>query len=340
MVNSTSDTWTPQGWTPSPNGRGSIDIIWACVVTISLCTWSILCVNVPAPNETLLETCLRKVKVAAICCLGPEFLLFLAIGQWQSAKRSFEDFRHLGYSQWTMKHAFLADMGGFVLETEDKVSMPLTVKQLHYLIVEGYICDDRVTTEVILDKTIIDDRNKTDAVVRVITVAQTLWFVINCIGRGIQHLAVTTLELTTLGFIATALAVSFFWAHKPADIKTAQVLRINATVADIRTRAGIVALDEWYRTPLEFLDPKQSYFGIFWVYNISILRRLHLVSAQRHRPITSIPDDNSPDITCQECFIAIPFTAIFWAINIAGWNFWFPTPIERNLWRIASFVLG
>ena len=81
MVNITADAWTPQGWTSSPNGRGTIDIIWASIVTIFLCTWSVLCINVLAPDETFLKTCLRKVKLAAICGLGPEFLLVLAMGQ-------------------------------------------------------------------------------------------------------------------------------------------------------------------------------------------------------------------------------------------------------------------
>ena len=36
-----------QGWTSSPNGRGTIDIIEACFITIGLCAWTMLCLNVP-----------------------------------------------------------------------------------------------------------------------------------------------------------------------------------------------------------------------------------------------------------------------------------------------------
>ena len=241
-----------------------------------------------------------------------------------------------------MKHAFFADMGGFILETGDEVSIPLTAKQLHYLVVEGYISEARVTTEVISDKNVIEDKNKTDTVVRIITIAQTLWFIINCLGRAIQHLAITTLELTTLGFVATTIGVSLFWAHKPADIKIAQILKIDVTVNAIRSKAGIVALDNWFRTPLEFVDPKQDYFAIFWIYNVNILRKLHVVSERRHRPITSIRDDNFPEISFRNGYLwmAIPFGAVSCAIIFAGWNFWFPSPIERILWRISSLIFG
>lgn len=41
-----------QGWTPGPDGRGTLDIIWSCGVTMVLCSWSILCMNMPGPKES------------------------------------------------------------------------------------------------------------------------------------------------------------------------------------------------------------------------------------------------------------------------------------------------
>ena len=49
--NSSSENGTStarQGWTSSPNGRGTVDIIWQCSSTIFLCCWTVLCLNVPS----------------------------------------------------------------------------------------------------------------------------------------------------------------------------------------------------------------------------------------------------------------------------------------------------
>jgi hypothetical protein len=39
---------TDLNWRPGPKMRGSYDILSICVVTISLCVWSALHVNIPA----------------------------------------------------------------------------------------------------------------------------------------------------------------------------------------------------------------------------------------------------------------------------------------------------
>src|SRR5271168_2665592 len=41
-----------QGWTPSASGRGTIDIIWSCALTMFLCSWSVLCLQVPSEKDT------------------------------------------------------------------------------------------------------------------------------------------------------------------------------------------------------------------------------------------------------------------------------------------------
>jgi hypothetical protein len=68
--------------------------------------------------------------------LGPELIMTLAAGQYCSAKTSLDEFRASGFGpkQWTLKHAFLADMGGIILETPDCPPFPISSKQLHYLV--------------------------------------------------------------------------------------------------------------------------------------------------------------------------------------------------------------
>ena len=277
----------------------------------------------------------HKTLLFCLGVLGPEFVLGLALGQWVSAHRSVEEFKSSGYPQWSITHAFLADMGGFVLHARDWVPFPLNAKQVHYLVAEGYIPFSAVG----LDKRVISDRNKGDGMVRVITVFQILWFSLNCLGRAIQHLAITTLELTTLSFIICTLGTYVFWAHKPMDVGTAIVLEPNTTIADILIRAGDKAKEPYKSTPLDFVCSDLWSWRLYWVYGINILRKIGIVVPTKRRPIDKIPDDNFPPLGPRGLAIFFPFSMAYAAVPICGWNFYFPTRIERILWRTSSLTM-
>lgn len=66
----------------------------------------------------------------------------------------------------------------------------------------------------------INDRTRGDILSKSIAVLQATWFVVQCIARGIQQLALTELELTTLGFCSVSLVTYIFWWYKPLDAKT------------------------------------------------------------------------------------------------------------------------
>ena len=76
------------GWVPQNGGRGTFDILSACILTIFLCCWTSVCVNIPAATEAKWQRFLDKAKLAGVGILGPDFLLLIAIGQYESAKRS------------------------------------------------------------------------------------------------------------------------------------------------------------------------------------------------------------------------------------------------------------
>jgi len=288
--NNSSNSSSTQGWTPSPDGRGSFDIIWSCVSTIFLCSWTVLCVQVPALDEDEWVLFRRKFYLTCLGIAGPEFILMLAIGQWASARRSLKEFQLSGYKDWTMNHAFFADMGGFVLHPRDWTPFPIDAKQLHYLVVKGYLPYPAI------NKRVIADRNKIDGLVRFITVGQTLWFIANCITRSIQHLAITTLELTTVAFIFCTLGTSFCWAHKPADVDRAIILETNCSIADILREAGDCAREPYRNTPLDFVSRKEWSWSLYWSHWINLLRGLKIVFRPKVRPINRFPNDTFPEL--------------------------------------------
>lgn len=75
------------GWVPDPNGRGTSGLIISCLLTLGLCVWSALHLNIPAKEESHREYWLRRVKWAACGVLLPELVVLLAWRQWTSAGR-------------------------------------------------------------------------------------------------------------------------------------------------------------------------------------------------------------------------------------------------------------
>ncbi|EHK45897.1 hypothetical protein TRIATDRAFT_39935 [Trichoderma atroviride IMI 206040] len=188
------------GWTMSPDGRGTMDILWTCIFTTFLCTFTILCLNLPARNESSLRVQGRKILWMAIAIAGPEFLLTAAAGQLAAARDSVKAFHALGHTSWTYRHGFYANMGGFELQPLDGAPFPINSKHILWLMSRGYIEFPTISDEELLDK------SKKDTVAKLITCFQVGYLIVQCIARGVQKLPVTTIELSTVAIVAGPVA--------------------------------------------------------------------------------------------------------------------------------------
>ena len=92
--------------------------------------------------------------------LGPEFTFFLALGQLISARTSLKALQDLGCNDWTLKHAFYADMGGFVFQPRGWKAFPINAKQLLYLLHRRYVETPHIP------RALLDDRDKSDGLAR------------------------------------------------------------------------------------------------------------------------------------------------------------------------------
>ena len=67
----------------------------------------------------------------------------------------------MGIDDWTLQHAFFANMGGFVLRSPDyQCPFPIDAEQLLWLIKHGYLPYPQI------EKRAIDDKNKADSLTR------------------------------------------------------------------------------------------------------------------------------------------------------------------------------
>lgn len=148
-----------------------MDILVSCVATTLLCIWSSVCVNVPNQKYGAWDIARDKWHMLCLGSLAPENILLLALGQYSSALSTYDAFKASKFPSeyWTMRHAFFADMGGFILCPKDWTPFPIDGKQLHYLVTFNRRGTDEKYLKFpeVLEET-IKDRNKSSGLARCI----------------------------------------------------------------------------------------------------------------------------------------------------------------------------
>ena len=325
------------GWISQPNGRGTLDILWSCIATILLCSWSILCLNIPEPEGGRWGFLKYKLRWQLFAIFFPEVVTSMAAEQWESANQSVERFKRLGYPQWTMRHAFFADMGGIVLQSPDMPPFPVDSNQLAYLVENQYLKYPEIGSIT------LNERNKADGFARLVTCVQIAWFSVQCLARWEQQLTLSTLELTTFAMILATLNSLFFWYHKPLDAETPIILPVECRIADILVRAGDCARKPWSATPLDFLKPppaSTSLVAPFW-FGMGVVFDLENKSSPRPvRRFGNIQTRPPAGITARETTYGILFEFVYFGVHLVGWNQAYPTQLELYLWRICNLILS
>ena len=328
-TNATSSD-TREGWVNQPNGRGTFDILWGSLFTIFLCTWTSLHLNVPSLKEKYIHLWFRKLRWMVQAIMAPEFIVAFATGQKVEARRSIEMWKRSGYHGWTMRHGFYANMGGFVVKPRDSKPFPVNAKQLHYLVTRGYTPFPSTTEKEIWDQ------SKQDGFQKMFTLVQTGWFVLQVLARAIQHLPVTTLELTTFGFVFCTFASYYEWSNKPLDVESPTTILLDKSTAEILVEAGNMPNAEkpYQHTPLDFIDNQSP----SWLTEIQ--PHLHFRMGPRERPLPRFTNDKFPVIgASRDTFVLFTVIMAYCCLHFIAWNFSFPTHIERVLWHVGCITI-
>jgi hypothetical protein len=115
----------------SPDTRGTLDILWSCLFTIIACTLTIQHLNIPEQREGrdpgylgdlkwAAKDTLRSLKWMLITVLAPEMMIGKVWGDRVTAKRIHKKLLDHAESDgvpWTMTHTLFANMGGFVIRS-------------------------------------------------------------------------------------------------------------------------------------------------------------------------------------------------------------------------------
>lgn len=114
----------------SPNTRGTLTILWACLFTIISCTWTVQHPDVPWQRyhfkkgfKGTVTWATRKYAAQGLwfvlTILAPEVLLTKYLLDIWEAKKDLEKFQELAAEdgvEWTLAHSLFANMGGFIFK--------------------------------------------------------------------------------------------------------------------------------------------------------------------------------------------------------------------------------
>ncbi|KAL9009952.1 MAG: hypothetical protein Q9173_005068 [Seirophora scorigena] len=232
---------------------------------------------------------------------------------------------------WTMKHAFYLNMGGVWLQPKDSQPFPNNAAQLSYLVADGYMAIPSLTEKEMWDK------SKADRFAKIMACGQIGWLALQCVGRAVQHLPITPLELATVGFAIPSLATFALWFEKPADIDTPTKLPVSDTTAQLLERLSPRAY-RWWQTPLDFIDTVNSPS-----FTSEIILKTEHWPGRSHfvGPATRVRNDIFGLKYSKLDQLAVGLVWIGYAgVHLSAWNFEFPTVTELLVWRISSLVMA
>jgi len=146
------------------------------------------------------------------------------------------------WKKWTLTHGHLFEMGGFTLVDPDHIDadpkeQTRTVLTIDYFKENPNIDMPKIT----VDK--IQDKSKGDVLFKLIAILQTTWFILQCIARGKQRLALTELELVTLA-LASLNGVTFaIWWHKPLGVQEPVEIYLRTEVRNVEDATQVSVVD-------------------------------------------------------------------------------------------------
>ena len=77
---------TAPAWVAGPNVRGTLSIVWSCVVTLVACVYTALHLNIPTKHGGAWAMLLHKSKWVVVAIFAPEIVLYIASAQFFEAR--------------------------------------------------------------------------------------------------------------------------------------------------------------------------------------------------------------------------------------------------------------
>ena len=341
--------------------RSIWNIVWSCLSTIFASTWVVVHPNMPGPEDSQWEVVRRRLVIMGYLLLAPEFVIVWAARQHLDAKKVTKQFSNR--AGWTRTHSFFLIMGGFTLyEHEDPLRI-LGVDDLEQLSGSG-----KIDWPTIAEKE-IKDKSKGDYLSKGIVVVQTTWFIIQCIVRGANSLAITELEVTTLAFAALTGIIYYLWWDKPLDVACSIPIHMIEQTTSISSPQNIHPPRPSYMKSTKPPKPptltwkqcianacreRGTFLGLLYVFVYRPLAFFlgafvdmagcnEVPTGQFRVPTFYSPtlhDTENDYVTVSLVILGVCVSLVFGSIHCIAWSFRFPSTQEKKLWRVSAVLIS
>jgi hypothetical protein len=349
-----------QGWY-STNFRGTLDIIWPCLLTVFLCCWNAVHPDIQHPDSKWWQRYADRSIGLILGAVAPEIFVYLAFQERFWARKNARDMvAKVGQENWSITHAFYANMGGFAVDVEPEDLEVASSCRLGYLS-ETSIAQQfelgHIRQGTWITAKEICDKGKADSLVKGLTIVQILWLFIQSVARLIQHLPLTTLELGTLAYVPCSLLIYYLWWDKPYEINVPTSLRLDpqvlsedcGSISSLSAERISINISQERRCEVPFhaetnsIDTVQKHETTGSSVAESSSMEFNKVDIYHYKIYTllqkSLEANEGHFETKTHLFTMTAVFLVVGAIHISAWNFGFATPLEQTLWRVCSLII-
>ncbi|KAI1117030.1 hypothetical protein F5Y14DRAFT_404580 [Nemania sp. NC0429] len=232
-------------WSTTSPVRSTSDLLWTSIVTLFLCVYTVIHVNIPPPDESRRKFYGRKCLWALVAILAPEYALCTAYHQWDAARRlqhemnEFVDKPERPATSLSWTNRFYTAIGGLP-KKQTAPNSPLSMTYCFYVVMGGFSVDigslhndlKYITITpagliflakhghfIKLPEKDIQDKSKADVIAKGLVCVQVAWLIIQSVGRAANSLPIALLEIHVLAHVAYALMLYGIWFKKPLDVQ-------------------------------------------------------------------------------------------------------------------------
>lgn len=238
------------GFAPEPNGRGTFGIIWSCLPTIFLATWTPLHIRAGRSNPLR-----SKIIMWLGALLVPETIVTVAVLDHRCAsivQRGMRGLNRDGWERFSLKQAFLVRHSAVVLRWRDRVdeigncsrnkcssdsgsssSSPPWHEAVARENLWQFTHTKRITYADFPSDDAIRRRSKADGLSKILAILQSLWFVLTLVTRLAQSggqggaLPVSLLECMTVAYVCCGLILYVVWLACPHNVEEPFVVEVR-----------------------------------------------------------------------------------------------------------------
>lgn len=200
------------------------------------------------------------------------------------------------------------------------------------------------------------DRAESSSIGKALLIVQVAWFCTNCAARLFQRLPLSLFEVSTAAHALCTLTTYFVWWSKPLNVPTPTLMRekraqevyalLMCSDSEYDRAVAVAVAVAKKQAEGDSSAPTGRYESAKIDLAANALRGLLPAPEPPRQPrftessmFTGTWYNRSPNRAVLRAVTVVIPTMVYGSLHFLAWNDDFPTPLERQLWRVSSCVV-